>query len=181
MIEHRRDHAFKADDPTKKRPKCGAVVNGSVCGLPKGDMAHIGTTKSVNEFLSKDIFVYRGLKSKWELRLLDLLDASPLEPCGRIVAEGEMVFPRRHLPDQGNHRFLIEKALGDALQLGKYLPDDDWSRYEFGALSFSYEPGVAATRLVLFPAAEPLDLLPEKTPAKRPASPPPQDAALFAV
>ena len=60
--------------------------------------------------------------------------------------------PDRKRRDQGNHRFLLEKALGDALVAGGWLDDDDWARYEFGGLQMVYERGVSAMRLFVFPS-----------------------------
>jgi hypothetical protein len=68
-----------------------------------------------------------------------------------VLVEGECTFPDRHRRDQGNHRFMVEKAMGDALTTGGYLEDDDWSRYEFGGLAHRYEKGVSRTRLLVFP------------------------------
>ena len=64
-----------------------------------------------------------------------------------------MTFPNRIKRDQGNFRWMIEKALGDTLVGGGWLPDDTWDRYEFGGLTYKYEKGVSATRLMLFPRA----------------------------
>lgn len=173
VIEHRRHHEFKARDPERKHSRC------AVCGRGKGaTMEHVGTTQSVNYFLSKDIQVYRGMKAGWEATLLELLAASGLSSCERVTVEGVMCFPRRRIPDQGNHRFLIEKALGDALVTGGYLPDDTWDRYEFGGLAFEYRPGEAWTRLMLFPSDAKLPLLEDAPASKRSA---PQDEALFAA
>jgi hypothetical protein len=141
-IVHRQDHPFR------KKP---AGVGCAVCGRARTHMDHHGTTQSVNQFLSKDIFVYRKMKEAWEARLLDLLTKTGLERADRIVVEGTMCFPTRRAPDQGNHRFLIEKALGDALVAGGILEDDTWDRYEFGGLTYEYRPRESWTRLVLFP------------------------------
>jgi hypothetical protein len=176
VIEHRREHQF-AKKPVKegaKRPSPGCAV----CGRAKTAMQHHGTSQSVNYYLSKDIQVYRAMKEAWEDTFRRLLALSGLEPCERVVAEGVMCFPRRRIPDQGNHRFLIEKALGDALVTGGYLPDDTWDRYEFGGLAFEYAKGEAWTRLMLFPSEEPLILLEDPVSAARPADP--QIESLFA-
>jgi hypothetical protein len=66
-----------------------------------------------------------------------------------VYVEGEMTFPDRHKRDQGNFRFIVEKALGDALQQAGVIADDDWDSYEFGGLSKTYEKGVSRTRLLL--------------------------------
>jgi hypothetical protein len=63
-----------------------------------------------------------------------------------------MCFPDRRRRDQGNHRFIVEKALGDALVAGGWLPDDTWEHYEFGGLAMRVERGESWTRLMLFPS-----------------------------
>ena len=126
------------------------------CGRNKGDRAHYGAPESFNVLASGkgsgNAMVYASLKERWQGFLLDLLADSGLQPQERIYVEGEITFPdNRDDRDQGNFRVVIEKALGDALQEGGYLVRDDWSRYEFGGLTMKVEPGVSATRLMLFP------------------------------
>jgi hypothetical protein len=53
---------------------------------------------------------------------------------------GLCCFPDRIRRDQGNFRYFIEKALGDALVAGGWLEfgglaDDDWDHYEFGGMT----------------------------------------------
>jgi hypothetical protein len=147
MIEHHRDHKFVAKDREQKRPRC------AVCERGKGNIAHFGTPKSLNVFASsRNEFTYLRAKQMWEERIVELLRDAQLEPAGRFLVEGEMCFPDKIRRDQGNYRFIIEKAMGDALTSEGYLEDDDWSRYEFGNLTYRYEKGVSCTRLVLFPA-----------------------------
>jgi hypothetical protein len=70
--------------------------------------------------------------------------------------EGEVSFGDGRDRDQGNHRVIVEKAVvGDALVRGGFLPNDTWSRYEFGGLQWHDEPGVSRTRLLLFPLGWP--------------------------
>ena len=64
-----------------------------------------------------------------------------------------MTFPTRIRRDQGNYRFLTEKALGDALVMGGWLRDDSWEFFEFGGFGMQYEKGVKRLRLMLFPMA----------------------------
>jgi hypothetical protein len=68
-----------------------------------------------------------------------------------VFAEGEVTFPSRIKHDQGNYRFMLEKALGDALQTVGVLQDDSWDFYSFGNLAATYEKGVRRTRLLLMP------------------------------
>lgn len=152
MIEHVRLCHFKRkpDEDGHKRLGCAC------CGKAKADRVHMGQPPSVNPLVSGvgsgNAQMYAAQKRQWEALLGDLLAASDL-PKGlvHVLAEGEATFPTRQRRDQGNHRFMLEKALGDALTAGGYIEDDDWTRYEFGNLIASYEKDVSATRLVLFP------------------------------
>ena len=144
-IEHRRDHAFVKQS---KRP-CAD------CGRPKTHPVHLGGPQSLNVGGSgSNHFAYQTAKKQWQAVFTALLEATGL-PTGlaRIVVEGERGFPDRTRRDQGNFRFMIEKALGDALVTGGWLEDDDWQRYSFGDLAYRYKKGEAWTRLMLFPTA----------------------------
>jgi hypothetical protein len=124
------------------------------CGRSKRDDVHYGAPKSINVFGSGNPKVYWQEKMRWQELLTAQLEGSGLlRPLARVMVEGEAVFPDRIKRDQGNHRVIVEKALGDALVVGGWLEDDDWSRYEFGNLFAAYEHGVSATRLTLFPTA----------------------------
>ena len=46
-------------------------------------------------------------------------------------------FPARRRRDSGNYRVMLEKALGDALVEGGWLPDDTPEHYEFGGVTFT--------------------------------------------
>jgi hypothetical protein len=94
---------------------------------------------------------YHTVKKRWQAMLLEQLTAAEPPRMRRVLVEGVVTFPDRRKHDQGNYRFVLEKALGDALQAGGYLHDDDWNSYEFGNLSADYEKGVRRTRLTLFP------------------------------
>ncbi len=142
-IEHIRDHEY--DGPPRGR--CAQ------CGKGKPDMAHVGVPFSLNVFASsRSEFVYLRAKQAWQDLFVGLLAAADFPTCRRVVVEGELCFPDRRRRDQGNYRFILEKALGDALTEGGWLEDDDWTRYEFGGLAYRYEKGEAWTRLVLFPS-----------------------------
>jgi hypothetical protein len=142
MVEHTRDHAFVKQ--TKRG--CGE------CGKAKTDTCHHGAPPTLNALGSGNQFAFQAHKKAWQALLIDLVAETDL-PHGlaAVLVEGEMTFPDRKRRDQGNHRFLIEKALGDALVEGGWLEDDDWSRFEFGGLAYRYEKGVSRTRLTIFP------------------------------
>jgi hypothetical protein len=144
-LEHERDHAFVR----QASRGCGA------CGRAKTHPAHHGWPPSLNALGDGNRFAYRAMKEAWEALFIELLTGADLSGnLDRVVAEGEITFPDLRRRDQGNHRFLLEKALGDALVAGGWLPDDDWARYEFGGLAQRYERGVARVRVMLFPSVD---------------------------
>lgn len=106
---------------------------------------------SLNAFGSGNRWKFIQTKKLWQARLLEQLNAADMPACGRVMVEGELTFPDRRRRDQGNHRWMLEKALGDALVQGGFLADDDWERYSFGGLESRFERGVKRTRLILFP------------------------------
>lgn len=122
------------------------------CGLPKLHPDHLGGPPSLNMFGSGAQRVFQAQKKTWQQLLTShLYEVGLPKPCQRIVVEGTATFPDRGRRDQGNYRFLLEKALGDALTAGGWLEDDDWARYEFGNLAYAYEKGVSSTTLRLYP------------------------------
>ena len=98
---------------------------------------------------------YQGLKHAWQSTFLAALTASSL-PRGleAVMVEAMVGFPTRAERDQGNYRWMIEKALGDALVEGGFLASDCFypvSRYEFGGLQAVHASGASWLRLMLFP------------------------------
>jgi hypothetical protein len=122
------------------------------CGEAKTHADHLGAPPSLNVLGSGNQFAFQAHKKAWQTLLVEQLRRSGLpQGLDHVLVEGECTFPDRHRRDQGNHRFMLEKALGDALQAGGWLSDDDWDSYEFGGLAARYEKGVSRTRLILFP------------------------------
>jgi hypothetical protein len=160
-VRHERAHPFV------KPPKGGRgckhhVGDGRSCGLSRYDPAHHGPPPSLNDLGGANPHVYNDAKGKWQAMLAEALAAQDLpRGLGRVVAEGECCFPDRRRRDQGNYRYFIEKALGDALVHGGggipggWLEDDDWTRYEFGGLAYRHTPGECWVRVVVFPGAQP--------------------------
>lgn len=89
-------------------------------------------------------------KKEWYKLLAPALARAGMSPCESVYVEGRLTFPNRIKRDQGNYRAPLEKFLGDSLQQGGWLPDDDWDHYQFGDLQSGYEKGVKRTELVLF-------------------------------
>jgi hypothetical protein len=110
------------------------------------------TPPSLNSFLRAHWTRYDRAKGKWGDMILNALATAD---CPRgwdgVLAEGRITVPDRRKRDQGNHRFLLEKALGDALVAYGALTDDDWERYEFGNLQARYERGIAGVEVILWP------------------------------
>jgi hypothetical protein len=144
-IEHRREHPFKDRKP---KLKCAR------CELPKAWPGHHGYPPSLNAGGSGTNYgVYQNTKQLWQSILTPLIEEAGLPlGLGRVYVEAVVCFPTRARRDQGNFRVYLEKALGDALVEGGWLEDDDWSRYEFGALRQAYEKGEAWTRVTLIPS-----------------------------
>lgn len=75
-----------------------------------------------------------------------------------VHARAELRFPLRRGRDEGNYRSILEKALGDALVAGGWLPDDTPDRYRFGELVFAPEVGEHQTLIELTePAGDDLE------------------------
>lgn len=123
-----------------------------VCKGSKYAAHHFGAPPSFNMLGSGSKFNYQHLKKGLHEALALALEASDLpKGLAGVLVEGLACFPDRRKRDQGNHRVLLEKALGDVLQEKGYLANDDWDSYEFGNLQQRYEKGESWTRLVIFP------------------------------
>lgn len=98
-------------------------------------------------------FSYQEAKKAWEEMFLTLLaEVDVPRPCQHIEVMGLICFPDRTKRDEDNHRFVYSKFLGDALQHGGYLANDDWASFRFRELDLApVEPGQQWTRLILHP------------------------------
>jgi hypothetical protein len=153
-----RECHFKKKPP---HPETGKKQNGCLrCGNAKSWEGHLGVPPSLNVGGSgQNHFTYQNTKKAWQAIMEKKLAETGLpRGLGRITVEGEMCFGDRADRDQGNFRYLVEKALGDMLEDQGYLENDAWARYEFGNLKYRYEKGVAYTKLMLFPSWETPDL-----------------------
>jgi hypothetical protein len=124
------------------------------CGKARKHADHFGAPESFNIFAGRRPEVYRSQLASWEEMLSPLLAASGL-PKGldHVLVEGRVSFGNEHEHDQGNHRVILEKALGDVLEADGYLPSDSWDHYEFGGFQREEQPGVSRVELMLFPQA----------------------------
>lgn len=115
----------------------------------------MGAPPSLGIFGSGNRQLYQVLKKQWEDLLHDLLVASGLPKGLRlVVADAEIIFPDQTRRDEGNIRFLLEKALGDTLTAGGWLEDDSFypeRSYIFGNLTGRYLKDESGFRLKLLP------------------------------
>lgn len=152
---HARDHVFK-----KKGRKREAGERCVQCGKAHSNILHHGYPRSLNIGGSGwNPFVFQGMKQMWQRRIIEMLGDSGL-PQGleHVLVEGQICFPDRKTDrDQDNFRFLLSKAMGDALEEGGWLARDSWDHYEFGGLAKTYAAGEAWTRLMVFPTARVVD------------------------
>jgi hypothetical protein len=89
-------------------------------------------------------------KKEWEGWLGMALDIARVpKGLSRVKASAELRFPTRRRRDEGNFRFMLEKALGDALQYQRVLPDDSADEYTFSALTFDPTRGDPRTIITL--------------------------------
>lgn len=115
------------------------------------------TPPSLNKVGARaDWRTFRRHKKSWERDVWLLLRAErglvPMTPP--VFVRGTLRFPTKRRRDEGNYRALLEKAVGDALTLGGYIPDDDSGNYRFIALDFEARNGPNRTVLEFVEGAD---------------------------
>jgi hypothetical protein len=95
---------------------------------------------------------FHAHKKSWQAEIEQMLMVMGISRGGqRAIAGAVMRFPRPHARrDSGNFSSVVEKALGDALVNGRWIPDDDAERYAFIGVEFDGEAGPKRTTLVVF-------------------------------
>jgi hypothetical protein len=89
----------------------------------------------------------RRNKQQWmDDFFIALLEAKVPKDIRRAHATAVIRLPKNRRRDEGNFRDVLEKALGDALQL-QWLDDDTPDYFTFGAVTF--EQGAAQTVVTL--------------------------------
>lgn len=152
-----RGHAFKKKRPD---PVTGAKRIGcETCGAGKLRAVHLGAPPSLNEGGSgMDRMTYQRIKLAWKTALRDLVKRSPLGdlegPYESVHVEAQIAFPNRQRRDEGNIRWMLEKALGDVLVEEGVIVDDSFfpvCRFTLGNLDGVLSPGRSWLRLLVFP------------------------------
>lgn len=91
---------------------------------------------------------FHRVKRQWQKWLeLTLMGSSLPRGCEHVSARAVLTFPTSRGRDEGNYRALLEKALGDALQAGRWIENDTPEHYTFPSLTFAQGP--AATTITL--------------------------------
>jgi hypothetical protein len=145
-LSHVQGHTFR-EKPDGKRG-C------ELCGAAKKAMVHHAYPASFNAGgSSKNPHTWQNEKKLWTAFFIEELERTGLpRGLGRVFVEGALTFPTKRMnrgPDQGNYRHPIEKYLGDALQDGGWLADDNWLAYQMGNLAWRYVKDVRALELTL--------------------------------
>lgn len=103
-----------------------------------------GTPPSMNRVGGQsDWRKFHREKKKWEgYCMIALLEAKVPKGLsnmrGHVKVTAELHFKTKRRRDEGNFRMILEKALGDALQLG-WIEDDTPEFYSFGEVTFAEE------------------------------------------
>lgn len=143
------DHVYKS--------KGGGKKGCAVCGESKYHRGHMGRPPTLNHAMGMDWRGWRRLKEAWQQLMHDGVESTGLQKgLDAVMVECTLCFPRRGGRDEGNLRWLPEKALGDALVEGEWLPDDTFwpvPRYQFGPLVGRHTPGHESMIIVLMPVA----------------------------
>jgi hypothetical protein len=108
------------------------------------------TPPSLNRFTGGSRGPYHREKKKWQEQLgTALMVAKVPRKLSRVKASATVTFPVKRRRDEGNIRFLLEKALGDILVEGGWLPDDTPDAFTFGAVTVKIEKGKSLTTVDL--------------------------------
>lgn len=77
--------------------------------------------------------------------MIALLEQRVPKGAERVEATACLRFPVLRRRDEGNFRVVLEKALGDALQLHGVIADDTPDQFRFGKITFDEEKGTPLT------------------------------------
>lgn len=92
--------------------------------------------------------VGRRHKQQWQQFLsIALMEQRVPRGLKAVSVTAEIRFKQRRRRDEGNFRVILEKAFGDALVEGGWLPDDTGDEYHFGAVRLTAPADVPETLL----------------------------------
>jgi hypothetical protein len=113
------------------------------------DWTLLGVPPSLNRVGSRgSFFAWQRTKKRWQTDIEVGLMASALpRPCRFVRAYASLRFPVSRRRDAGNYQALLEKATGDALVNGGWLPDDTPEYFRFEDLRFERDLGPKRTTL----------------------------------
>jgi hypothetical protein len=108
-------------------------------------LTHGATPPSLNQIGTRGSrWAVHRAKKQWQHTLEMLLLEAGLPALETVEASAVLRFPTRRRRDAGNHSWLLEKALGDAL-VPRWLPDDTADRFRFFGVEFDDEQGTPLT------------------------------------
>lgn len=115
-------------------------------------MVHPAVPPSLNKIGSRGSshWAYTTAKKNWQQLIGAMLMLNRVPRGLQFVhVDATLRFPVRRGRDAGNFAWMLDKACGDALTKGGWLPDDVPDHYEFGELTFDPELGPPRTTLRL--------------------------------
>lgn len=156
--------------PGINRPKLmGGIPLVSLPGLPKDLIAALDGTwdrhevevrrpvKSFNRLGTRGSnFAFRDEKQALQEEIgRELMVKGVPRGYQRAIAGASMRFDKdASRRDSGNYTPLLEKALGDALANGGWIPDDDATRFCFVGVEFEDDVGPSRVTIVVFTTKE---------------------------
>lgn len=158
------DHPYKAkpkqEGQKRRSPGCAKCDGG------KHRRQHIGAAPSMNDGGSgMDRMEFQALKGAWQEAFTSELGGAGLPLTAFESAEVVLRFGFRTYQDrdEGNHRWMVEKALGDALVAGKYLVDDTFfpaRRFRVIDVVGEHAPDGAFTEALIYFSDDPAPVTP---------------------
>lgn len=109
-----------------------------------------GTPPSYNRTAHAHWTLNRRVKQDWQQSCeIVLMEAGVPKGLQLVTATARLFFKQRRRRDEGNFRVILEKALGDALTNGGWLPDDTPEHYRFGKVELLAPAQVPLTIVTL--------------------------------
>lgn len=145
ILTHEMDHPFKLKKGTKH--VC------DTCGANRLHPDHGCFSWQAQSRLIDNRHVRKSTNDLWQEMYVDRLGGLEIpRPCSFIEVAGRISFPShaKGSRDEINYMYPIAKFLGDALQRGGWLVDDDWASFRFRELDLAgVTPGVQRLELMI--------------------------------